>query len=251
MPPSTAAAGRPPRPLLHGRNALFLAVGLVAGLLAIGLVIASQVGSGGDKAPAPVTKAAGAAETAALFRGIPQSGNVLGKPGAPVTLIEFADLQCPYCAVYATDVLPTVVREYVRTGKVKLEFRGMAFVGADSRTALEAVVAASLQNRMWQVLDLLYRNQGGENSGWVSEDLLRSVGSSVPGLQGQKMLDDRTTAAVANRIAEDESMAAAAGVNSTPTFLVRRSATSLEPLQVSALEPSAFRSALDALLKSS
>jgi len=73
----------------------------------------------------------------------------------------------------------------------------------------------------------------------------------VPGLQGQKMLDDRTTAAVANRIAEDESSAAAAGINSTPTFLVRRSATSLEPLQVSALEPSAFRSALDALLTSS
>jgi protein-disulfide isomerase len=227
---------------------LFVLVGLVAGALAVGLVIASQIGSGGGKTPATVTKAAGAAETAALFRGIPQSGNVLGKPAAPVTLIEFADLQCPYCAVYATGVLPTVVREYVRTGKVKLEFRGMAFVGDDSRTALQTVVAAGLQNRMWQVLDLLYRNQGAENSGWVSDELLRSVGTSVPGLQGQKMLDDRSSAAVASRISEDESIAAAAGVNSTPTFFVRRSATSVEPLRVGALEPAAFRSALDALL---
>jgi protein-disulfide isomerase len=165
---------------------LFLLVGLAAGALAIGLVIASQVSSGSGNTPATVTKPAGTAESVALFRGIPQSGNVLGKPTAPVTLIEFADLQCPYCAVYATGVLPTVVREYVRTGKVMLEFRGMAFVGEDSRTALQTVVAAGLQNRMWQVLDLLYRNQGAENSGWVSEGLLRSVGSSVPGLQGRR-----------------------------------------------------------------
>jgi protein-disulfide isomerase len=246
--PKTAAASRPSTSPFRGRGALFVVVGLVAGAIAIGLVIASQVGSdGGSKTQASVTKAVGAAETAALFRGIPQSGNVLGRPGAPVTLVEFADLQCPYCAVYAVDVLPTIVREYVRTGKIKLEFRGMAFVGDDSVTALRTVVAAGLQNRLWNVLDLLYRNQGEENSGWVTEDLLRSIGGSVPGLDGTKMLDARDSTAVADRIAEDASVAEADGINATPSFLVRTIGGATEPLQVSALEPAAFRSALDAL----
>jgi protein-disulfide isomerase len=249
MAPNTAAARRPPKQLLRNRSMLFAAVGVAAGAVAIGLVIASQVGSSEPKTPPPVTKAAGAAETAALLRGIPQSGKVLGKPTAPVTLIEFADMQCPFCAVYATEVLPTIVREYVRTGKVKLEFRGMAFVGPESETALRTVLAAGEQNRMWHVLDLLFRNQGAENSGWVSEDLLRSIGSSVAGLQGTKMLDARASAAVTERFEEDASIAADAGINSTPSFLVGRSGETPAALRVSALEPPAFRSALDALLE--
>ena len=230
---------------------LYVAVGLVAGAIAIGLVIASQVGSGGGgtKRPAATSQVAGAADTTALLRGIPQAGNILGRADAPVTLSEFADLQCPACAQYATSVLPAIVREYVRTGKVKLEFHGLAFVGPDSETALRAVIAAGFQNRLWHVFDLLYRNQGPENSGWVSEDLLRSVGNSVPGLQSGTMLDARTSARVTNRIADDQSMANAAGINSTPSFEIGRTGTSLQPLQVSALEPAAFRPALDALLK--
>jgi protein-disulfide isomerase len=248
MPP---AGARPPaQPLLRGRGVVFLAVGLVAGLLAIGLVVASQVGSGGGtKAAAPASKAAGAAETSALLRGIPQSGSVLGKPGAPLTLIEFADLQCPYCARYAVDVLPTVVREYVRTGKVKLEFRGLAFVGPDSETALRTVLAAGQQDRLWHVLDLLYRNQGAENSGWVSEELVRSVGTSVPGLDGATMLTARDSSTVTDQIADDQSLASSAGIAATPTFLTVRAGTNVaEPLHVSKLDPAAFRTALDVLL---
>ncbi len=251
--PSTPARAHPaPRPLLRGRGALFLAVGLVAGAAAVGLVIASQLGSDGSKAPAPVTRAAGAADTAALFRGIPQSGNRLGSPSAPVTLIEFADLQCPYCGKYAVEILPTIVREYVRTGKVRLEFHGMAFVGPDSETALRTVVAAAAQNRLWNVLDLLYRNQGEENSGWVTEDLLRSVGRSVPGLDGARMLAERDSTAVSNQISEDASTASSAGINSTPTFLtVGRGERVARPLRITALDSSQFRSALNELLAGS
>jgi protein-disulfide isomerase len=173
---------------------------------------------------------------------------VLGKPNAPVTLIEFADLQCPYCEQYAMGVLPTIVREYVRTGKVKLEFRGLAFLGPDSETALRTVLAAGLQGRMWNVIDLLYRNQGAENTGWVSENLLRSIGNSVPGLEGAKMLDARSSAAVTSRIADDQGLASAGGINSTPSFLIGRTGPTLRQLHVAAPEPAAFPPALDALL---
>jgi len=124
----------------------------------------------------------GVFQTTARLRGIPQQGTVLGRPDAPVTLVEYADLQCPYCGVWARETLPQLVREYVRTGKVKLVFRGLAFVGPDSATGLTTALAAANQGRLWQVVDLVYANQGEENSGWLDDELLRSIGGQLPGL---------------------------------------------------------------------
>lgn len=238
---------------LTSRNGVFVLVGIAAVGIAVGLVVASQVGSGGDKKAAATTATAveqvnGAAETAALFNGIPQTGNVLGKPDAPVTLIEYADLQCPFCADYSNNVLPAIVQEYVRPGKVKLEFRGMAFLGPDSVTALATVVAAGLQNRLWNVLDLLFRNQGAENSGWVTADLLRSIGGSVAGLDVGKMMDAQGSGEVVTKLADMQSLADASGINSTPSFEIGPTDGPFQRLEVQALDPSAFRPALDAAL---
>ena len=67
------------------------------------------------------------------FRSRASSSAVL----SPVTLVEYADLRCPFCAQFALEVLPTIVRRYVRTGRVKIEYRGISFIGDDSRTALD------------------------------------------------------------------------------------------------------------------
>ena len=104
-----------------------VAVALVAG----GVVIATMfTGSGGSSANP--TALMGVADNEALFAGIPQHGNVLGSPKAPVTLVEYADLQCPYCAYWSRSTFPVLVRDYVRPGRVKLVFRGLAFLGPDS-----------------------------------------------------------------------------------------------------------------------
>jgi protein-disulfide isomerase len=160
---------------LRSRRGLFAAVALVAAGIAAALIVTSVVGS--NDRPAATTTAAvsatparpspvpGAAATRALFRGIPQTLNVLGKPNATVTMVEFADLQCPFCRDYAVSALPALVEEYVRPGKTKLVFSGMHFLGPDSEKALRAVYAAGLQGRLWHYLDLLYKSQGAENSG--------------------------------------------------------------------------------------
>ena len=77
----------------------------------------------------------------------------------------------------------------------------MHFLGPDSDKALRAVYAAGLQDHLWQCLDLLYKSQGGENTGWVTDDLLRSVGASIPGFDTEKMLADMSSPEVDAAIA--------------------------------------------------
>jgi len=220
---------------------------VVVAFVAGGVVIATQfTGSGGSSAN-PVTLM-GVADNEQLFAGIPQHGNVLGSPKAPVTLVEYADLQCPYCGEFARNALPPLVSDYVRTGKVKLVFRGLAFVGPESQTALRTVVAAGAQNRLWNVAHLIYSNQGPENTGWVNDAYLRSVAGSVGGIDVSQLESRAGSADVNATIARDANSATADAVSSTPSFLVGHSGGKLEPLQVAKLDAAAFRPALKALL---
>jgi protein-disulfide isomerase len=218
-----------------------------AGLVAGALVAALALTTGGGSKRA-VAAPVGVSRVAAMLAGIPQQGETLGSPKAPVTVIEFADPQCPYCAAWARSALPTIVRRYVRTGKVRILFNGMAFVGADSATALRTALAAGRQNRFWNVMELLFENQGTENTGWVTDSLLRSIGDAVPGLDTQRMLDERGSTAVDRAIARAETLVQEAGVNSTPTFAVGRTGGTLQVVAVSSLAPSGLTPSLDAAL---
>jgi protein-disulfide isomerase len=246
---------------------LFGAVGAFAVAIAVVLIVVSVVGSSDNKAAAMTTETStaagsprataatpaapasvpGAAATLALFKGIPQQLNVLGKASAPVTTIEFADLQCPFCREYTTSALPALVARYVRPGKAKFVFTGMHFIGPDSEKALRAVYAAGLQGRLWQYLDLLYKSQGPENAGWVTNDLLRSVGASLPGFDTDKMLADMSSPEVTNALAAADQQAQNASVRSTPTFFAGKTGGTLEHINLTALTPEAFRPTLDAL----
>src|ERR1035441_9298838 len=84
---------------------------------------------GGSKSAAPKvgsTTATKAAQTVnALVAGIPQKGNVLGSPTAPVTLQYFGDLECPICKDFTLGALPTVIQKWVRPGKLQIEYRSL------------------------------------------------------------------------------------------------------------------------------
>jgi protein-disulfide isomerase len=199
--------------------------------------------------PVTVTTAAvvsGAVATNNLLTGIPQRGNVLGRADAPVTLYEYVDMQCPYCARFALDSFPSIVRDYVRTGRVRVVFQGLSFVGPDSLTALETALSAGRQNRLWNVVELLFANQGAENSGWVSEDLLRNVGGAVTGLEVESMLADRSSPAVAKARSDAQASATTAGIQGTPSFAVGRTGGVMTV--VSSSDEQTLRSALDAAL---
>ena len=149
MPYSDAASMR-----TVTRSTMTLRLGLLAGLAVIVVLAAVLVaGSGG----ASSHKSASPAATESALKGIPQSGIALGSPKAPVTMVEFADLQCPFCAEYSNQALPTVVDKYVRTGRVKYELRVVGILGDQSVKAAGAAAAATKENKLYQFTDLFYR----------------------------------------------------------------------------------------------
>ncbi|HXV34614.1 MAG TPA: thioredoxin domain-containing protein [Gaiellaceae bacterium] len=238
-------------PLLTRRRVLVVA--LIAAAVAVGLVGASLLsargsedegGGGGDGS----TAIAGGADVELLLDGVPQEGVVIGTADAPVTLVEYADFQCPFCADWALQTFPVLVNEYVRDGRLRIEFRGLSFIGEDSEEALRAALAAGEQGKLWNVVDLVYTNQGAENSGWVTDDFLRAVGATVPGLDVDRMMDGRDAAEVTAAIEEAAAAAQADGVSGTPAFLLGPTGGELEALAISSLGPEEFRAAIDELL---
>ena len=211
-------------------------VAALAGALFLGVALigASRLGSGEETARA-------SEPAASLLAGIPQQGAVLGDPKAPVTLVEYADFQCPYCAQWSHGAFPTLVERYVRPGKVRIVFRGLAFLGPDSDRALRTAVAAGRENRLWNVVEGLYHRQGHENSGWVTESLLEEVA-------GPNALGRRDQGWVEAQMAASSRAAKSAGIPGTPAFQVGPTGGKLELVPLSSLGPEGLAPAIDAML---
>ncbi len=229
------------------RRRLWQLGGTLALAAAIVVVLVVAFGSGGSDTP---KKRAGESlpgqiESNARFKGIHQDGVTLGDPKAPVTLVEFADLQCPFCRAYTTDVLPTLVSQYVATGKLKMVFRNVAFIGTDSTRAAQMAAAAGQQNKLWPFIDIFYANQGEENSGYVTDDFLRKVGAAVTGLNVDKAMNDRGIGSIQTLLQKAQTDWQTEGFTGTPSFLLGATDATLKPLTPKALEPSAFTSAID------
>lgn len=239
---------RPTSPRRLYAYAVGAAVVVATLLIGLSQISAHRSTQGPASQPEPVTGVAGIADTAAMLDGIPQHGNMLGSPKAPVQLVEYADPQCPYCAVYAVNVLPTLIHDYVRPGRVQLVYRGLGFLGQDSGTALSVATAAGLQNRLWNVIDLLYRNQGAENSGWVTDSLLRSIVTGA-GADADRVFAERGSTGVGSTMKTWSTLAQNAGVNGVPAFFYGRRGGPLNKLTLSAIAVPEFRAALDQALK--
>jgi protein-disulfide isomerase len=188
-------------------------VGVVAGVVAVIAVIAIATGGSSSKKP-PASLST--ANTKQFVAGLQQKGNALGDPKAPVTLVEYVDLQCPICKEYSQQVMPTIVDKYVRTGKVRLEQHVVAILGADSVKAQGFAATTVPQNRLWSFTHLFYDNQGEENSGYVTDAFLNKIAAATPGLN-VKEADANVGGRSARKIV---ATADAAGINTTPTFKI-------------------------------
>jgi protein-disulfide isomerase len=218
-------------------------LGAVVAVAAVAVVIAAAVSSSGGSTTSPPANVDGA-EAAALFRGIPERNGVLGDPDAPLTLTEFVDLQCPFCAQVSTTTLPTIVNDYVRSGKVKLEARTLHFIGPDSTAAAQAAAGAERQGKLWPFLEVFYANQGQENSGYVTEEFLRRVAADA-GVDADRALAQANGSFAERRLDRATTEAGRLGVDSTPTLVVSGGGRAPHVLDADPLDPQAVSAAVD------
>jgi protein-disulfide isomerase len=194
--------------------------GFAAAAVIVALIVISQSGGDDDGGGTP-SNVEGAAQVDSELSGIPQNGQVLGDANAPVTVVEFGDPQCPVCAAFAEQIAPQLIASDVRSGNVKYEFQPYLIIGPDSTPAMKAALAAGEQGRFWNYLQLFYRNQGGENSGYVTDDFLTSIaeGAGVPDMNkwNQSRDSSKWDSVLANGTTQAESL----GFNGTPSILVQ------------------------------
>jgi protein-disulfide isomerase len=203
---------------------LAAAAALATVIVAVAVVI-SQSGSDDDEEDAPAPR----------VERLQQDGIHLGDPNAPATLIEFADLQCPFCADYATETLPGVIDEYVRSGQVRLELRLLAFLGPDSVRGREWANAAALQDRLWGFSDRFFRNQGEENSGYATDDFLQGLASQTPGLDEAQLEEDIGSPETRRLAREAERLGEQLQVPGTPAFYLVRDGGAPEQVEIDQL----------------
>ena len=198
------------RLLQIGSAAAFLAVVVVAVLI----VVNQSESDGGDTSLEDVAAVRGE------LKGIPQDGMTLGDPSAKVTLAEFGDLQCPVCKGFAEEVIPAVIDSKVRSGEAKIDFRNFTIINEESVPAATAAIAAGKQGKGWNFVELFYRNQGVEASGYVTDEFLTEVarGAGVPDI-GQWNAD-RKSDAVLRQVESETAEAQSLGLEGTPSFVV-------------------------------
>jgi protein-disulfide isomerase len=173
----------------------------------------------------PPPTAGSTAALVALLNGIPQHGNTLGQPTAPVTVTEYGDLACPIGRDFALGSEAQLISNEVAAGRAKLVYRGFETASATangSAYAASQIAArtAGLQNRAWYYILLFYDRQRAETSRYVTEGFLRGIAARVPGLKLAKWRAARREAALAAAVIADSRAASAAGVTGTPAIFV-------------------------------
>ncbi len=146
-----------------------------------------------------------AADVQKLLQGIPQNIFVLGQPNAPVTLVEYIDLQCPICQSFEFNEFPTLVRKYVRPGKLKIEMQTWNILDAndgtdDSLRGQKVTIAAAAQNKAFNFAEVLYDNQGTEGTNWLTDAEVANIAASVTGLNLSQLVSVANSSDTASTI---------------------------------------------------
>jgi protein-disulfide isomerase len=150
-----------------------------------------------------------------------QSGApLLGKGSAPITIVEFGDFQCEFCDRFAKQTEPKINSTYVQTGKVNMIFKNFVTHGPDSLTTAIAAQCTKDQGKFWNFYQILYKNQGPENSGWANAENVKKFSSQIPGLDKQKFNSCLDSAKYKSFFDRDNTLAISSGFQGTPTFII-------------------------------
>lgn len=198
--------------LQMGAGAVFLVIVVV-----VVLIVANSGGSSGGDA----TNLKEVSAVDSLVQGVPQNGMTIGDPKAKVELIEYGDLQCPVCKAYSEEILPQIIDNQVKSGKAKITFHNFIIIGPQSTPAGAGAVAAGEQGRGWNYLELFYRNQGKENSGYATDEFLTAVAKASGVKDIAQWNKERESEKIKGEVQRTTEKAQEYGFTGTPSFAIR------------------------------
>ena len=145
---------------------------------------------------------------------------ILGDPSAPVTIVEFGDYQCHQCYNWFHNTKPSIIRDYIDSGKANLVFVDMAFLGRDSGPAAQATYCAEDQGKYWEYHSMLYNTQEDKiDGGWANTERLKAFAFSM-GLDMESFESCLDSGKYSKRVQYNTQQAREHGVRGTPGFFI-------------------------------
>ena len=144
---------------------------------------------------------------------------ILGDVNAPITILEWGDYQCTYCYKFHQNTLNIINDDFVKDGKVKIVFKDYPLNGPDSHLAAQASYCAEDQGKYWEYHNELYKNWGGERTGWITRDSLEEFANAVELdiVKFNECLDDEK---YYQRVTQLHEFGKDIGIDATPSFLI-------------------------------
>ncbi|MDC0041578.1 DsbA family protein [Candidatus Nitrosopelagicus sp.] len=144
---------------------------------------------------------------------------IMGNPNAKITIVEFGDYQCTFCYKFHDETMKKITDEYIKTNNVNFIYKDFPLNGKQSILASEAVYCAQKQNKFWEYHNTLYNNWGGENTGWITENVLLGFARDL-----EMDLDDFSqclgNSEFRQKVLDNEQFGQEIGINATPSFLI-------------------------------
>ena len=144
---------------------------------------------------------------------------IMGNPNAPITILEWGDYQRTFCYKFHQNTLDIIKEDFVKTGEVKIIFKDFPLNGLDSKLAAEATYCAQDQDKYWEYHDELYKNWGGERTGWITRESLEKFAMTID-LNLKEFNDCLDNHTYKDRVNTHYQFGKELGIDATPSFLV-------------------------------
>ena len=148
-----------------------------------------------------------------------QGSTILGNPDAKITIVEFGDYQCTFCYKFHDETMKKIDQAYIKTENVNFVYRDFPLNGPQSILASEASYCAQKQNKFWEYHDTLYNNWRGENTGWITKNVLIGFANDIK-LDLDSFSQCLENSEFKQKVLDNEQFAREIGIDATPSFLI-------------------------------
>lgn len=225
---------------MNAKKTRNIILSLVLGVALVLTIIFAGAAAGGkrlDSAAAPAKSDSSSGGNAApelkLERRSPGDPMALGAVDAPVVMIEYSDYRCPFCGAYARNTQPEIIKKYVDTGQLRIEWRDLPVFGESSVAAAVAARAAGEQGLFWEFNEAVYAAAPEKGKAELSEPELVTFAQKVGVPDMAQFAADLKSPELRALVNADLAKGTSLGLNSTPTFVINnQSIPGAQPLDI-------------------